>query len=663
MSSRIANRTWLNISHCVYLLICAAYVAWMYPTSWPACLLLANSWVMVAFMPSAWRQKGIGEITFLFMALIASSIQWYLHGNDSESIDGLSRIIIVTLVLVLVPNRPGLVRPLAMLVALELLLLNAMQELSLALIFGLSLFALSALFLDAWLRHQYTSSIGVRIRNRWSKAPWLSMAQNLLLLLLLAFPVAHVIKSVGKQHLVNIQRELPGSQGGAVSNISLDNQLHIGSARWTDQDSYVVARYFPDRSETLSDKNPTYVRALAVPSLVIEDNGQISWRSPRAATPYRGPEIDPIPLGSGATLIRFRSGDNIMLRPDGAEIPMINNFYFDSEENLYTNEQDLSVIRYRCRPSKETFSRTQRNTQRQDAPYLEVPDRLMRLFQIHIPQLEQWRVLSPDQTAQQIRLYLHRRCKYSTKDLPIPENKEASCIELFLFGDRNQRIGHCQYFSSAATLLMRACGHLSRPVFGFSSTELGPEAKSVILRAWHGHAWCEFINASGNWQRMDPTPGGYLQQRIDPSKIAETQEEVLAGLDESDQSISYTPFIIIFACLCGMSIFIILMRPSDRPLALSARQRELSKQQQALLSCAKQLGISVKDSHTLSDIVYQVELRCGMNLKPQLQDHLAALYNHAEIPENWPIDSILSAARQRQQQQQAPKKSDLSQPT
>ncbi len=84
----------------------------------------------------------------------------------------------------------------------------------------------------------------------------------------------------------------------------------------------------------------------------------------------------------------------------------------------------------------------------------------------------------------------------------------------FLF---NRRQGHCEYYASALTLMLRTVGIPSRMVSGFKGGQINSDTGRYEVRQLHAHAWTEaFID--GGWTPFDPTP---------PAR-----EESVAGLQE-----------------------------------------------------------------------------------------------------------------------------------
>ncbi|MBD2629054.1 transglutaminase-like domain-containing protein [Trichormus variabilis] len=70
------------------------------------------------------------------------------------------------------------------------------------------------------------------------------------------------------------------------------------------------------------------------------------------------------------------------------------------------------------------------------------------------------------------------------------------------------RAGHCEYFASATTLLMRALGIPARYAVGYSVHEFSNLEKQYLVRSRHGHAWT-MVYIDGNWQAFDTTPSDW----------------------------------------------------------------------------------------------------------------------------------------------------------
>jgi transglutaminase-like putative cysteine protease len=94
-------------------------------------------------------------------------------------------------------------------------------------------------------------------------------------------------------------------------------------------------------------------------------------------------------------------------------------------------------------------------------------------------------------------------------------------IEQFMAIDRR---GHCQYFASALTMMLRSVNIPARIVVGYRTDEYSEIGQYYLARQNHAHAWVEALiqrdqlgsdqlvygqpEADQYWIRFDPTPGG-----------------------------------------------------------------------------------------------------------------------------------------------------------
>lgn len=78
----------------------------------------------------------------------------------------------------------------------------------------------------------------------------------------------------------------------------------------------------------------------------------------------------------------------------------------------------------------------------------------------------------------------------------------------------NRKEGHCEYFASALTLLLRSVDIPARLVNGFKGGDWNDLAGVVSVREKHAHTWCELLMADRpahdreppRWRTLDPTP-------------------------------------------------------------------------------------------------------------------------------------------------------------
>ena len=112
------------------------------------------------------------------------------------------------------------------------------------------------------------------------------------------------------------------------------------------------------------------------------------------------------------------------------------------------------------------------------------------------------------------------RYSYSL-DLNKKRNPQLDPIEDFV---ANHRTGHCEYFASALTLMLRSQQIPARMVVGYKGGDLNTVGNYYIVRQLHAHAWVEaYLTRDeipedevdpvedlthGVWLRLDPTPSG-----------------------------------------------------------------------------------------------------------------------------------------------------------
>jgi len=110
----------------------------------------------------------------------------------------------------------------------------------------------------------------------------------------------------------------------------------------------------------------------------------------------------------------------------------------------------------------------------------------------------------PTVAAAKVRAFLLGQFRYSL-NLPKPA-AGLTALETFLL---RSRAGHCEYFATAAVLLLRTAGVPARYATGFSVSEYSPLEGSYIARRRHAHAWA-LIRLEGRWRDFDATPPDWM---------------------------------------------------------------------------------------------------------------------------------------------------------
>lgn len=77
----------------------------------------------------------------------------------------------------------------------------------------------------------------------------------------------------------------------------------------------------------------------------------------------------------------------------------------------------------------------------------------------------------------------------------------------------NRRSGHCEYFASALTLMLRAVNVPARMVSGFKGAERNTITGYYEVQERYAHAWVEAY-VDGQWVTLDPTPANARDEAV-----------------------------------------------------------------------------------------------------------------------------------------------------
>jgi len=112
--------------------------------------------------------------------------------------------------------------------------------------------------------------------------------------------------------------------------------------------------------------------------------------------------------------------------------------------------------------------------------------------------------------------HLRRRCVYTTNMAPTRDGEDP--IEMFLF---RTQAGHCEYFASSMTAMLRSMGMDARVVTGYVVDAERLAAERFTVRENDAHAWVEAQVAPGVWKTFDPSPPAQVDAlRSNPTGIA-----------------------------------------------------------------------------------------------------------------------------------------------
>ena len=90
---------------------------------------------------------------------------------------------------------------------------------------------------------------------------------------------------------------------------------------------------------------------------------------------------------------------------------------------------------------------------------------------------------------------------------------------------------HCEYFATAATVLLRMRGVPARYATGFVASESNPVGGYWIARNEHAHAWCEAWDPARGWVVVEATPSSGVPDGDDgPNLFGQLWDAAAAGL-------------------------------------------------------------------------------------------------------------------------------------
>ena len=107
---------------------------------------------------------------------------------------------------------------------------------------------------------------------------------------------------------------------------------------------------------------------------------------------------------------------------------------------------------------------------------------------------------TPLERARAIESALRTRYTYT---LQLPDRETADPLANFLF---SRKKGHCEYFASAMTVLLRTLDIPSRMATGFQTGVYNSLTDLWMIRASDAHTWVEAWFPGYGWRTFDPTP-------------------------------------------------------------------------------------------------------------------------------------------------------------
>lgn len=194
----------------------------------------------------------------------------------------------------------------------------------------------------------------------------------------------------------------------------------------------------------------------------------------------------------------------------------------------------------------------------------------------------------PAERARRTLEHLARECRYSLK---VGRFQSQQPVAEFLF---DKKRGYCEYFASAAALLLRLQGVPTRFVTGYNVTSANYVAGYYVVRESDAHAWIDAYFEDAGWVELDPTPADqyadvHAGQRPGPFLLAweglrSLGIELVALLRSGDVRVIARRASIPSALLAVVAAAVVLRRRRARPVVARREPPRVPPELTALLS-------------------------------------------------------------------------------
>ena len=211
---------------------------------------------------------------------------------------------------------------------------------------------------------------------------------------------------------------------------------------------------------------------------------------------------DAIFVASGASAIRGRFSANAGLG-DSAH----RNFLLtDASGSIFNPYPNYSELSYEASSMPTTATPVELRVAGANYPaeirthYLQMPT-----LDPRVPELARQATAAatnPYDKAIALQSYLQTRYAYTLDQGSI---SASDPLANFLFV---RKAGHCEYFATAMTIMLRTLGIPARYINGFQVGEYNDVGGDFIVRASDAHSWVEAYFPGRGWITFDPTPAG-----------------------------------------------------------------------------------------------------------------------------------------------------------
>jgi uncharacterized protein (DUF58 family)/transglutaminase-like putative cysteine protease len=173
--------------------------------------------------------------------------------------------------------------------------------------------------------------------------------------------------------------------------------------------------------------------------------------------------------------------------------------YFDLNDGVSFSVAYMAGAHYRVRPAEALgYAASVEGYQALLGPrYLQLPDADPK--RRDLARKIAASAKTPEEKAAAVEAYLRKNYAYSTYSA-----LRDKSLDDFLFSKKD---GNCEYFATAAAVLLRELGVPSRLATGFLADDWNEFGRFYDVRQGQAHAWTEAWLPGQGWVTLEPTPG------------------------------------------------------------------------------------------------------------------------------------------------------------
>lgn len=184
------------------------------------------------------------------------------------------------------------------------------------------------------------------------------------------------------------------------------------------------------------------------------------------------------------------------------------NFYQDHATDVATRGRGDTAIRYQVASAVIRPTLAELRAQEGDVPtaiakpYLQLPDDLSPRIR-ELAKGVTADAATPHDKVLAVMRWLRSNTRYSL----VGGHDPSDPLSDFLF---RRKEGHCEYYSTAMAVLLRAAGVAARPANGFFGGAYNPYGQYYAIRQADAHSWVEVWYPEFGWLTYDPTPPSFV---------------------------------------------------------------------------------------------------------------------------------------------------------